>query len=171
MQIQETRGDKNIALALCLLSIILWAIAPSQNPWGSIYVGATIIERATYPFFHANWMHLATNLWALLGLVFHYGAKVKHIIIGYGIAVLFPVDTIYTLSGDSSLLLPTVGLSSVIFAMIGLVEPVRARRGVFYSWVFTCLVLGFILPSTNGWVHLYCFLTAFILRLLVGCKI
>ena len=171
MQIQEKRGDKNIALVLCLLSIILWAITPSQHPWGAIHVGSTIIERASYPFFHASWIHLATNLWALLSLVFLYGAKLKHIAIGYVIAILFPIDAIHTLSGDSSLLLPTVGLSSIIFAMIGLVEPAPTRRVIFYSWVLVYLVLGFILPSTNGWVHLYCFLTAFILRLLVGCKI
>lgn len=171
MQRQDTRLDKNITLLLCLLSIILWAISPSQHPWGAIYVGSTIFERATYPFFHANLMHLALNIWVILNLVFNYGARVKHIIIGYVIAVLFPVDTIYMLSRDSSLLLPTVGLSSIIFAMIGLVEPARSRRVIFYSWVFAYLILGFILPATNGWVHLYCFSIAFALRLIVGCKI
>jgi len=98
---------------------------------------------------HTSLLHAALNVWCLWVLVFYYGIGSLRIALAYIIAVCEP-----------SLLLPsepTIGLSGVCFALLGM-NTFHVKRKLYWSkWMFFYLVVGFFLPCVSGGVHLWCF--------------
>lgn len=138
-----------------------------------IYAGCGMQGHCLYPFFHANAIHAALNVWCLLVAVFYYGMRIWHMGIAYLIAVTMPIDTFGHVIGGMDV--PTVGLSGVIFAMFGMLSLGVKRKMYYQGWMVCYLLAGFVNPATNAWVHLYCYLAGVVTAWLnkpinIGCN-
>lgn len=115
----------------------------------------------TYQFFHASWLHLAVNCWALLCLVFYYETPMKDLAIAFVSSASVPTSLIPSPEG-----VVTIGVSGVVFALMGMLA-FSVRRRVFYNaWIIGFIVLGFFFKSCNSWLHLYCYAAGFAVALL-----
>ncbi len=131
-------------------------------PLGSVGLceGSSISARLLYPFFHANIFHAALNCWCMLSVVFLFDVSVAGLLTAYAIAVsvplgLFPCNTI-----------PTVGLSGVCYALMGRVVFLVGARWKYNFYVLSYIAIGFLFPSLNGWLHLYCYIAGSFVGLL-----
>lgn len=52
---------------------------------------------------------------------------------------------------------PTVGLSGLVFALLGRYSFIVARKWYYQRWMFVFLAIGIMIPNVNGWLHLYCY--------------
>ena len=146
-----------------LIYIITWKGISDWSEVG-IHEGCGLVPRLIYPFFHANRIHAALNAWCLLSMVFLYDISLRRLCIAYTIAVLFPVDTLAYLGVEPCDV--TVGLSGVVFALFGSISFEVKRKIYYQSCITAYLILGFVLPNTNGWIHLYCYLAGCMVALL-----
>lgn len=115
-----------------------------------IFIGCGLNGRLLYPFCHANLLHALLNAWCLLSAVFIYDISLSRIILAYIIAVSVPSFFLSTI--------PTVGLSGVVFVLFGSLS-FEVERKVYYQLCMAVyLVIGFLFPGINAWLHLYCYL-------------
>lgn len=108
----------------------------------------------TYPFFHGSWIHLIGNCYAFW---FVYSNRIFKqytlpIIITIAIAASFLTE----------MKMPTVGFSGVIFAMGGINSAYRKCKLKNIIPILIALSIGFLLPNTNGMIHLVSFMIAYI---------
>lgn len=61
---------------------------------------------------------------------------------------------------------PTIGLSGVCFALLGMLVFKVGRRRHYLLCLAPYLVLGFLIPSINGAVHLHAFVAGALVGLL-----
>lgn len=115
-----------------------------------IYKGCPLSGHILYPFFHANLVHAALNLWCLLCVVFVYDVSFPRLLAGYVVAALAPVGVI-------GITTPTVGLSGVVYFLLGSISFEVLRRWYYQGWMAFFLLIGFFAPNTNAWIHLYCY--------------
>lgn len=124
----------------------------------SLHRGCSVAARVLYPLFHASFLHAALNAWCLLSIVFIYSISWQNIGVAYLISALAPsfilTDT------------PTIGLSAVCFALLGMLIFKVARRRYYLLCLAPYLVLGFLIPYINGAVHLYAFVAGAFVGLL-----
>ncbi len=160
----DTRKVEKIAALFVGTVIVFLSLFYSNWRAVGIYCGCGLHGRLLYPFFHVNVIHGALNVWCLLCIVFYYDVRIWRILLAYIIAVSIPIDTLGSLVGGLDV--PTVGLSGVIFALFGQLS-FEVRRKLYYqAWMLVYLSVGFIFPSSNGWIHLYCYAAGFALALL-----
>lgn len=149
------KHTKNITLIIALLVLIIklaWA-----GTMFSMNTTPTIADRMLYSFCHATWMHAILNAWALLSIAFIYEPKVNKLIIAYAIAVICPKALCTT---------PTVGLSVIIYALLGMMA-FRVRDKGFYQLCMACaLIAGCLFPYSNGAIHIYAYLSGLIIAIL-----
>jgi membrane associated rhomboid family serine protease len=150
--------EKKIAVfvfVLCIaLSIFATATGTDVAQFG-IYQGCAVWKCLTYHFFHANIFHCLCNVWCLLSLVFAYPVKGWQMAAAFIIASLYPF--LPSLNSQLSTL-PTVGLSGVCFALLGMQAFVVGRKLFFFSWVIAFIAFGFLFPNNNALLHLYCYI-------------
>lgn len=160
-------GRRKVEKVTALLTgIVVICLSLYCKDWHSvgIYVGCEVQGRMLYPFFHANILHAALNVWCLLSLVFIYDIKMWRLLITYVIAVTIPITALSSLVGGMTS--PTVGLSGVVFALFGTISFEVIRKWYYQAWMIGYLILGFLFPATNAWLHLYCYLVGFLVALL-----
>lgn len=149
------KHTKNITLIIALLVFIIkpaWA-----DPMFAMSTTPTIADRMLYSFCHATWMHAILNVWALLSIVFIYEPKMSKLIIAYAIAILCPKALCPT---------PTVGLSVIIYALLGMMS-FRVIDKAFYQLCMACaLIAGCLFPYSNGAIHIYAYLSGIIIEIL-----
>ena len=163
---------KTTALVLTAICIILSAVHTftgfPQLPAVGICKDCTILARFAYPFFHASQLHALVNCWCLLSLVFYYDVSLCYLLIAYVATVTFPV-------GILAAGVPTVGLSAVIFALLGMVSFQAKRKALLHSFVLSsiafgyllhviCSVCGYAIATPNSTLHLY----GYVAGLIVG---
>lgn len=154
---QETLS-RATSLALAATIILINLLSNIDSEAVGIMQGATFCNRLTYSFFHASFLHAFMNVWCLLSIVFIYPISIWALLIAFGIAASFPVDTLCSLSPIFSFTIPTIGLSGVCFALMGRISFMVRRKWYYQGWLAFYLALGFLFPNTNGWLHLYCYL-------------
>lgn len=129
--------------------------------------GSTILARLLYSFFHASFIHALLNCWSLLAVVFCFDVSLSILLLAYLIAATFPVDTLSSyvfIAGE-----PTVGLSALCFALVGMVslqvDGIRRYILCVLAYIFLgvcvhCLgtLLGVGMAMPNFVIHLYCYL-------------
>ncbi|MCU6767838.1 rhomboid family intramembrane serine protease [Barnesiella propionica] len=147
---------KTAVLVLAVIIIVLHSVGISPECVG-IYKGSAVFTRFIYPFFHATWLHTLLNMWCLISLVFNYNISLYSLIIAYMITISFPVDTFNLILGPGNFLLPTVGFSGICFALMGRVALFVKKKWLFQSWIWVYIIIGFLFPASNGWLHLYCY--------------
>lgn len=152
-----------IALFVTLLSFL------HISDWASvgIYANCPVSCRLSYPFFHANALHAILNVWCFLVLVFTYDISYWRLILAYVIATTIPVDTLGTFLPMNN---PTVGLSGVVYVLMGSISCEVMRKRYYQVWMCFYIAMGFLFPNTNAWIHLYCYLFGIIYALL-NCPI
>lgn len=148
--VQETLSR---AAALTLAAIVMFIyvfidIAPEDV---GIMQGVTFSNRLTYSFFHASFLHALINVWCLLSVVFMYPISIWSLLMAFAVAISFPIDVV-------SVTMPTIGLSGVCFALMGRISFMVRRKWYYQAWLWFYILLGFLFPNTNGWLHLYCYL-------------
>lgn len=160
----DKRKKEKIAALLisAVVALLPLLVSPEWKEVG-IYAGCSLQGRFLYSFFHANMLHALLNAWCLLSLVFIYDISIGRILLAYIIAVTIPVDTLGSFINMTS---PTVGLSAVVFVLFGSISFEVARKWYYQAWMLFYLVVGFLFPNTNAWLHLYCYLAGLVVALL-----
>ena len=150
-----------IALVIILSAIFF---VPDWNVVG-VTKGSTIAQRLGYSLFHASLFHACINAWCLLSILFLYDVTWMRLSLAFLIAVAVPD---FVLSST-----PTVGLSAVCFALLGMIAYDVKRKIYYNACMATYLTLGFIFPMVNGWLHLYSYAAGLLVGLLnmpIQCK-
>lgn len=168
------KETKTAALVLTAVCFVMYVAIPSQLlQQVGIREDCSVLARFAYPFFHASFVHMAVNCWCLLSIVFIYDVSCACFAIAYAIAVTYPIDTFSAVIGSS--LLPTVGLSGVDYALLGMVSFQTKRKLYFHVFIASFIALGIIIPylcsvcgfniaTPNNLLHIYCYVAG----LLVG---
>ncbi len=153
---------KKAAKVTSLLVLILVFCFSLQDiaDWSAvgIFTGCGLGCRLSYPFFHVGILHALLNAWCLLSVVFIYDISLLRLCLAYGIAVFVPS---FCMSD-----IPTVGLSGLVFALFGSISFEVGRKVYYQLWMLAYLIIGFLFPNTNAWVHLYCYLAGCMVALL-----
>lgn len=167
--------------ALLIAGLILLLSLVYVPDWGVVGIcpGASLLPRLGYSFFHTSILHASLNAWCLLSIVFLHEVSWRRLAAAYLIAVCVPdfilnlPDIRHLLSDNTSLLtthyslLPTVGLSALCFALLGLIA-FNVGRKLYYQFCMAIyILLGFLFPFVNGWIHLYSYLAGLFVGLLV----
>ena len=129
-EIEKTAGL--LIAAYVLASALIYV--PDWNVVGAT-AGCGILQRLGYSFFHASL------------LLFLYNVTWWRMAVAYTIAVAAPD---YVLSTT-----PTVGLSAVCFALLGLIAFMVKRKLYYNGCMALYIALGFMFPLVNGWLHFY----------------
>lgn len=173
--------SKTAALILTAVVLSVRLICSLCDEFDIAVVGicrdAGILARLSYSFFHASLIHAIINCWCLLSVVFVYNVPLSHLVIAYIIAVTYPADTLCGACGEWVAAVPTVGLSAVCFALLGMVAFKVRRKLYFQTWIITFIAISFILPhlcslyglsvaSPNNILHIYSYVAGLIVGFL-----
>lgn len=142
------RIEKTVGMLIVFL-VLLLPIIHTPHDWEAVgvYHGCGIVQRLAYSFFHSSLWHAALNAWCFISILFLYEVTLWRMLIAYVIAVAVPD---FVLSS-----VPTVGLSAVCFALLGMIA-FQVKRKLYYHWCMALYIaLGFFFPLVNGWLHLY----------------
>ena len=131
-----------------LISSLVMAVVHSLPITLTLHGGCSLEERMLYPLFHVTWWHLAVNLWCFLSLVFLYGVRWRHLVLAYGAAVVFP--TVLCPS-------PTMGLSGVCFALMGLWASKVERKKYYQIYIWGFIAFSALCGGTNTALHVWGF--------------
>lgn len=140
------------------VTVIGIACTPLTIEQYGIYRHADIIARSVYPFLHVNFLHALCNAWCLLSIVFCYNATLGQMMTAYGVAITVPSGLLC----DT----PTVGMSGLCFALMGVVMQRVRRKRLLHLWVLAFIAMGLLFPNVNVQLHLYCFYLGIVLGFL-----
>lgn len=114
----------------------------------SLAPGCGILARLLYPICHVNIWHLLGNCWCLWCI--HRSAFRDHWYVwltAYAIAVVTP-----------SLMMPTMGLSGVLYAALGMLCWQAREKAVFHAWTIGFMLIGLFFPLVvNNFLHAWCY--------------
>lgn len=153
-EIEKTAG---LFIAVFILSAA-FIYVPDWHMVG-VFRGCSFLQRVGYPFFHASFIHAAINAWCFLSVLFLHDVELWRMAVAYIIAVAAPECVLSSV--------PTVGLSSVCFALLGSIA-FQVRRKLYYnSCMALYIALGFFFPLVNAWLHLYSYLAGLVVGIFV----
>lgn len=151
------KETKAASLVLTHIALVLLCLPIDANAVG-ISRGCSLWQRMCYPFFHATILHALVNCWCLLSIAFNSSIHIWKLMAAYIIAISYPD----ILMGSQ----PTVGLSGLIFALLGIIS-LSAGRWYINVPILLCIAsCGFLLPNINATLHLYCYLVGLMVGLL-----
>lgn len=161
---KRRKTEKIIALIISL-SIIALSTATISN-WMDvgIYKNCPLENRLLYPFFHGGIVHAMLNAWCFISIVFIYDITLSRLLLAYLVAITFPMDMLY--QSISIVQLPTIGLSGVVFFLLASISFEVRQRWYYQLCMAFYLLIGFVFPNTNSWLHLYCYLCGILFALL-----
>lgn len=118
---------------------------------------------STYMFQHASFLHLAINClsflvsWIILSRIFKRWFILPALLIGFAVSFIPLCE--YSL--------PTVGISGVVYAMVGMMIPYHRfkKAYLFYLSIAISLIVSYFLKNTNFWLHLFCFISGVLFSL------
>jgi Rhomboid family. len=158
------KNEKITALVIAVVTVFLSLFGTTDWHAIGIYAGCGSFGRMLYPFFHVNVFHALLNAWCLLSLMFIYNIKIGRLLLAYIISVTIPIDTIGHFIGGMET--PTVGLSGIAFVLFGTISFEVLRKWYYQAWMLFYLIVGFLFPNTNAYLHLYCYLAGLAVALL-----
>ena len=156
--------EAQVAALVYVTAAIILQCAPISPDSVGLLPGAQFYRRFTYVFFHANWLHLAVNCWALLSIMFLCRVNVPMLLASFAIAASYPINALAFLYQVP--VLPTLGASGLCYALLGRLSLTVSHKLRYLLWMIPFLSLGFIFKVSNGWLHLYCYLLGVILSAL-----
>lgn len=138
---------KNKAVAIALIAVLVALRILLGTP--DYLLERSAVSALTYHFFHANTLHLAVNCYALFVLLAR-GIRTKEIVAAY------VIGTLAFFCAHS----PTVGMSNILFALMGLRTPsLRSRwwRST-NTIIFLAVMFGYIfVPGVSAFTHIVSF--------------
>lgn len=135
----------SLVISLTIISISLFAPYEWYNV--GIYANAPWGNRWIYLFFHAGLFHALLNAWCLLSIVFIYNISCIRMLLAWIVAACVPNFLM-----DCQ---PTVGMSVSVFFLLGSISFEVQRWRYFQFVMLLYLLMGFLLPDSNGLLHLY----------------
>ncbi len=151
-------GALLIALA-CVAAYVVTSLSGADTGAFGVCEGCALWRRIVWPFFHGNLLHLSTNLYVFLLAVFFYECRRGTVACAFAACWLLPP---FVLSS-----LPAIGLSGVIYFLLGDIT-VRARKRLLFGLcVAGYIAFGFLLPHTAALLHLYMYCCGLVVSLSV----
>lgn len=139
--------------------LLLWyMLLPSFGFGGSSDTTTYWTGHLFYPLSHANVWHLFANVLCLWMIPCRL-----HLLSSYAVAVVCSFLPCFLSE-------PTMGFSGVLFAVVGRSWGVtgRFRQMLWKNKWF--LVIPFFLPHVNGFIHVYCMLSGYVVGYFRCCK-
>ncbi|MFR9541408.1 MAG: rhomboid family intramembrane serine protease [Rikenellaceae bacterium] len=161
---EERKIEKITSIFIGAVILIISLLGTYEAHSFGIYPQCSLLGRMSYSFFHANMIHAALNVWCLLSIVFIRNVSIWRLLLSYLIACSVPIEFINSLVGGCSA--PTVGLSGVVFALFASISFNVVKKFEYQAWMAFYILIGFLSPSVNAWLHLYCYIAGFILALI-----
>ena len=109
----------------------------------------------TYMFQHSTLIHLCVNLFSFMVMWLYLQRYMKQLYI----MPVFIIAFVASFLPYTSFIVPTVGVSGAIYAMMGMLMPFIYKNKNFYIYILSILivlVVSFINPNINFFIHLYC---------------
>ena len=125
------------------IDLSFFALSPAKYPLSALF----------YHFFHVNIFHAVMNAWCLLGIAFYYNTSLREYLWAFAIASSFPACLCLT---------PSVGLSGMLYALMGLVYFRVLHKLYFLACIVGSNAIAFFVGGFGIEVHAYCFLSAVI---------
>lgn len=128
----------------------------SVDDWGVVGVASNspLINRLFYHFFHASFIHAVVNAWCLISVVFLFNISFARFASAFIIASVVP--------GLFLSDIPTVGLSCVCFALLGLISFFTAKPLYWIAYFFSLIAIGSFFSGVNAAIHLYGFVAGIV---------
>lgn len=142
-------GEKaKTAVLVASLPIIVLSLSGISPSSAALCGGCPWWHRLCYQFVHAGLIHAVLNCWVLISAVFMYPTSMWMLLSSYLISASVPASLCPE---------PTVGLSGMVFALMGRYSFIVARKWYYQKWMLVFLAIGIMIPNVNGWLHLYCY--------------
>lgn len=154
----QGKETKATSLILTLVVLILLCL-PIDIKSAGISQGCTLWQRLSYPFLHGSILHAGVNCWCLLSICFNRNTPMWQLIAAYVIAVSYPSILMNSHTA-------TVGMSGVIFALLGIISLTSRKWYVNVAFIMAIILFGYLLPNIDATLHLYCYLVGLIVGLL-----
>lgn len=159
------KNEKITALATVAACIVMALYTWRNGLHGmGICAGCDCSARLMYPFLHASLLHALINGYVLLAIVFRYDITIHRLLLAYAVAASVPADTLAGIA--PTMRIPTVGLSGIVFFLLGSISFQVQRKAYFQSWMAFYLIVGWIMPGINPMLHLYSYIAGLIVALL-----
>lgn len=148
------RKKKEIAAPLLLTTAtaIVYLSGASPHTYG-LCDGKEWYAHFTYQFLHVSIWHLAINLWSVWCITSTYRLRIWHF------ATAYFISASYVFYGH----IPTIGISGICFALMGIIWYQVLHIRLYHTWIISFILIGFLFPSTNACLHLYCYAIGFII--------
>ena len=143
--------------AIGVVSFALVGISEDGSWWG----------RLAHPFLHVGVLHACLNVYVFWQLVFFFPLRLRHLLLAFFVAVTCPASiALWSLSlWHTAAASQVVGLSGVVYVLLGWVVPMVTRRWRFCLSVMAWLIFGALVGTVAVGFHGYCFLAG------IGAKI
>ena len=163
---EKAKTASLVLTVVCLMVCLLSPLLPFSLNQVGLHSGCGVVSRLCYSFLHASIYHLAGNCWVLLCVVFYYELPFSRLLVSYIVAITAPAMS-FT---------PTIGLSAVVYCLLGQASFLAKRKLYFHFWVAAFILLfGYLMPlfleskgvaiaRPDNLLHIYCY----VVGLLVG---
>lgn len=136
----------NIYKIIIIITFTSCMFASNISSFGYGY-NTPLYTHFTYMFFHAGYIHLIFNSYVFYTLTNNILFKNNFVL--FTLLYLIAVITSFIAYSDY----PTIGASTMIFAMAGINFPIVKNKKKYLT-VFPLIILtGFIIPHVNGLAH------------------
>lgn len=150
-----------ILLTITCIAVYLFAEHPAQS-YGYSSIQSDVGYHVIFMFAHVSLLHLMLNLFALWSLIPLYKAFSLYKM------MLIPLSASIAASYFAVMMLPTVGLSGLLYAMIGMLCYNMARNGL-HRQLFNIIIITTTISiiqskdHVNVMLHIFSFLFAWII--------
>lgn len=137
--------NKKKAVAFYVFAIVE-CVLPFFDSSIGLHDGCSLVDRLLYPFIHANIFHALLNLLVLWQCLKTF-PRWNSLIAFYIIAISYPLPSEN----------PIVGLSGLLYAYMGYIEPAVKDKMRYNLFIIIYILIGLILPNMAVGIHIYCY--------------
>lgn len=150
-----------LVVGVAVVSLALFrATGIVSFPLVGISDGGSCWGRLAHPFLHVGLLHALLNVYVFWQLVFFFPFRLRHLLLAYLVAVTCPASialwspSLWHTAAASQV----VGLSGVVYVLLGWVVPMVPRRVRFCLSVVAWMAFGALVGTVAVGFHGYCFL-------------
>nr|DAI42979.1 MAG TPA: Rhomboid protease GlpG [Caudoviricetes sp.] len=150
---KERRMKRGIEPA-CVIAAVCLVLSLRQPDFGhtGLFPGCGIRGHLLFQFFHASAIHAALNCYCFILTVYRFKLSAFRVAMALCVAAIFPISFLPAPA------FPTVGLSGAVYFLFGSLSFAVARKLYWQGWMIVYLTVGLLMPQTNGFLHLWCYL-------------
>ena len=170
----QDRADAKVTALVGGIAVITLSVAMrggwvTPGVWGrGIAVGASVASRWLHPLVHAGVLHAVVNVYVLWQLVFLRRVTVWRMAVAYLLACCCPtVVALWQLpTGGGASGTCVVGLSGVVYVLMGWEMPAVMRRWRYNAVIVVWLLVGMVAGGVAVGMHLYCYVCGVVAALI-----